>query len=97
MKRCASYKVADITLQLIGDVEELLQELDAFFFNYQHVDCLYTIFKYRFSGRTVVKSGQICDSVQREVPLNHQISGCGQNAQNNKKEILVEKIQKNIC
>ena len=31
--------------------EELLQKLDAFRFNYQHLDCLYAIFKYRFSGK----------------------------------------------
>ena len=39
---------------LIGKIKELLQELDAFSFNYQHVDCLYTLFKYRFSGKIVV-------------------------------------------
>ena len=30
---------------LIGDIKDLLQTLDAFCFNYQHVDCLYTLFK----------------------------------------------------
>ena len=30
---------------LIGNIKELLQKLDAFCFNYQHVDCLYTLFK----------------------------------------------------
>ena len=33
---------------LIGNIKELLQKLDASCFNYQHVDCLYTNFKYRF-------------------------------------------------
>ena len=36
---------------LIGNKKELLQKLDAFCFNHQHVDCLYTLFKYRFSGK----------------------------------------------
>ena len=38
---------------LIGNIKELLQKLDAFCFNYQHVDCLYTIFKYRFSSKAL--------------------------------------------
>ena len=33
-------------VNLIGNIKELLQKLDAFCFNYQHVDCLYTLFKY---------------------------------------------------
>ena len=35
----------------IGNIKDLLQKLDAFCFNYQHVDCLYTLFKCRFSGK----------------------------------------------
>ena len=31
-------------------IEELLHKLDTFCFTYQHVDRLYTLFKYRFSG-----------------------------------------------
>ena len=46
---------------LVGNNEELLQKLDAFCFNYQHVDCLYTLFKNRFSGKSVVKSAQRFD------------------------------------
>ena len=36
---------------LLRDIENLLQNLDVFRFNYQHVDCLYTLFKYRFSSK----------------------------------------------
>ena len=43
---------------LIGNIKELLQKLDAFCSNYQLVDCLYTLFKYRFIGEIVIKSGQ---------------------------------------
>ena len=31
---------------LIGDTKELPQKMDAFCFKNQHVDCLYTLFKY---------------------------------------------------
>ena len=48
---------------LLGNVQELLKKLDTFCFNYQHVDCLYTLFKYRFSGKTFAKSGQLFDNV----------------------------------
>ena len=51
----------------MGDTDELLQELDAFCFTYQHVDCLYTLFKNRFSGKVVAKSGQVFDRVQKAV------------------------------
>ena len=48
---------------LIGIIKDLLQKLDAFCFDHQHVDCLYTLFKYRFSGKLlsrVDKSLIIC-------------------------------------
>ena len=60
---------------LIGIIKELLQKLDAFCFNYQHVDYLYTLFKYRFSDKIVVKTEQIFDSVQRAVHFDHQNRG----------------------
>ena len=41
---------------LIGNIKELLPKMDAFCLNYQHVNCLYTFFKYRFSGKIIVKS-----------------------------------------
>ena len=60
---------------LIGNIKELLQKLDAFCCNYQHVDSSYTLFKYRFSGKIVVKSGQVFDNVQRAVHFNHENRG----------------------
>ena len=40
---------------LLGNVEELLKKLDTICFTYQHVDCLYTLFKYRFDGKVIAK------------------------------------------
>ena len=57
---------------LIGEIKVLLQKLDALCFNYQHVGCLYALFKYRFSGKYVVNSRQFFDIVQRPVHFNHQ-------------------------
>ena len=55
---------------LIGNIKELLQKLDAFLFNYQHVECMYTVFKYRFIGKSVIKSGQVFDNLRRAVHFN---------------------------
>ena len=60
---------------LLENVQELLKKLDTFCFTYQHVDCLYTIFKYRFSGKNIAKSGQVFDNVQRAVDFNHRNKG----------------------
>ena len=60
---------------LIGNIKELLQQLDAFCFNYQHVDCLYTIFKYHFSCKIVIKGGQLFDKLKRAVHFNQENRG----------------------
>ena len=57
---------------LKGNIKDLLEKLEAFCFNYQHVDCLCKFFKYRFSGKTVVKRGQLFDNLQRAVHFNEQ-------------------------
>ena len=54
---------------LLGNVQELLKKLDIFCFTYQHVDCLYTPFKYRFSGKVIVKSGQVLITCNEQLTL----------------------------
>ena len=60
---------------LIGEITELLQKKHAFCFNYQPVDCQYTFFKYQFSGKYVVKSGQVFEIMQRRADFTHQNKG----------------------
>ena len=60
---------------LLGNVQALLKRLDSFCFTSQHVDCLYTLFKYRFSGKVIAKIGQVFDNVQRAVHFNHRNKG----------------------
>ena len=81
---------------LIGNIKELLQNLDAFYFNYQHVDCLYTLFKYRSSGKIVVKRGQIFDNLQRAVHFNQQNRGVYRMPTIEKKRLLREKYKKHL-
>ena len=76
---------------LTGDIKHLLQKLDGFCFNYQQVDCPYTLFKYRFSCQLDVKSGQIFDHVQRAGQSNHQTRGLDGKASILKKRLLRKK------
>ena len=81
---------------LIGNIKELLQKLDAFCFNYQHVDCLYTIFKNRLSGKIVLKSGQLFDNLKRAVHFNQQNRGVDRMPSITQKRFLRKKY-KIIC
>ena len=81
---------------LIGKIKDLLQKLDAFCFNYQHVDCLYTFFKYRFSGNIIVKSGQLFDNLQRPVHFNQQNRGVDRMPSIAKKRPLRKKYKKHM-
>ena len=76
---------------LLGNVEELLKKLDTFCFTYQHVDCLYTLFKYRFSGKVIAKSGQVFDNAQRAVDFNQRNKGVDRMPSLAKKRLLRKK------
>ena len=81
---------------LIGNIKELPQKMDAFCFNYQHVDCLYTLFKYRFSGKAVLKSGQLFDNLQRAAPFNQQNRGVDRMPSIAEKRLLRKKYKKHL-
>ena len=73
---------------LIGDTKELIQKLDVFCFTYKHLNCVYTVPKYHFSGEIVAISGQLLDNVQRAAPFNHQNRGVDRMANIAKKWLL---------
>ena len=75
------------------DNDEFLQKFDAFCFKYQNVDCMYTLFKYRFSGKTPARRGQVFDNVQKAVYFKEK-QRRGQIAQHCKKETVEKKIEK---
>ena len=81
---------------LIGNIKELLQKLDAFCINYQHVDCLYTLFKYSFIGKIVIKSGQVFDNLQRAVLFNQQNRGVERMPSIAKKRLPRKKYKKHL-
>ena len=79
---------------LLGNVEELLKYLDTFCFTYQHVDCLYTLFKYRFSGKVLAKSVQVFDNVQRAVDFDRRNKEMDRMPSIAKKRLLRKKFKK---
>ena len=81
---------------LIGNVEELLKKFDTFCFTYQHVDCLYTLFNYRFSGKVIAKSGQLFDNVQRAVDFIQRNKGVDRMPSIAKKRLLRKKYKKHL-
>ena len=81
---------------LLGKVEKLLKKLDTFCFTYQHVDCLYTLFKYRFSGKVIAKSGKVFDNVQRAVDFNQRNKGVDRMPSIAKKRLLRKKYKKHL-
>ena len=88
--------VCEYYIELLGNVQELLKKLDTFCFTYQHVDCLYTLFKYRFSGKLIAKSGQVFDNVQQAVDFNHRTKGLDRMPSIAKKRLLSEKYKKHL-
>ena len=81
---------------LVGNVEELLKKLDTICFTYQHVDCLYTLFKYRFSGKLIEKSGQVFDNAQRAVDFNHRNKRLDRMPSIAKKRLLRKRLKKHL-
>ena len=81
---------------LLGKVEELLRKSDTFCFTYQHVDCLYTLFKHPFSGKNFAKSGQVFDNVQRAGNFNQRNNGGDRMPSIAKKRLLRKKYKKHV-
>ena len=81
---------------LLGNVQELLKKLDTFCFTYQHVDCLYTFFRNRFSGNVIAKRGQVFDNVQRAVDFNQRNKGVDRMPSIAKKKLLRKKYKKHL-
>ena len=60
------------------------------------MDYLYTLFKYRFSGKIVVKSGQLFDNLQRAVHFNQQNRGVDRMPSIAKKRLLRKRYRKHL-
>ena len=80
-------------ITLLREVEELRHILDTFCFTYQHVDCLYTLFKYPFRGKSIAESGNVFHNVQRAIFFNQRVSRVDKKPAFVKKEALEKKAQ----
>ena len=96
MRKCALCFLLNCRFQFLshGILEELLQKLYLLCFTYQHVDCFYTLSKYQFSGKIVVKIGQVFVDVQRAVYFNQKYRGVGRMHSIARKRILRKMYRK---
>ena len=58
--------------------------------------CLYTLLKYRVSGKVIAKSGQVFDNVQRAVDFNHRSKRVDRMPSTVKKRLLRKKIKQHF-
>ena len=91
------YPLVNIIYYYLETLKSYSQEkLDSFCFTYQHVNCLCTLFKYRFSGKVFAKSGQVFDNVQRAVDFNQRNTGVERMPSIAKKRLLRKKYKKHL-
>ena len=81
---------------LLGEIEELLHELDTFCFTYQHLDCPYALFKYRFSGKVIAKSANVFDNVQRAISFIKGNRGVDRKPSIAKKRLFRKKFEQHF-
>ena len=65
LKNC-SYHIILIS----SSINELLQKMDDLSFQYQKVDCLYTLYKHQFFGYTMDEAGLVFTQLKRAVQHN---------------------------
>ena len=92
MKNCKFH----ILLIAAKNLKDLLVKQDRACFTYQHVDCSYTLFKFRFSGNVLEKNGEILDSVERAVTFNKLNKGVDKMPSIAKKRLLRKKFKKHM-
>ena len=59
---------------LISDsLEDILEKLDIFFYTYQTVDCLYTLFKHQFYNTVVIRKGNVFNQLVTAIKHNNDL------------------------
>ena len=81
---------------ILGSIEQVLKKLDTFCSTYQHVDCVHTLFKYRFSVKFIANSGQVFDNVQQEVDFNQRNRGADRIPSIAKQRLLRKKYKMHL-
>ena len=70
--------------------------MDTFCVTYQHVDCVNTVFKYRFNGKSTAMSGNVLDKVQKAIFFNQRIRGVDKMPIIAKKWLLRKKFEQHF-
>ena len=60
------------------------------------MDCLYTLFRYQFSGKVIAKSGQVFENVQEAVDFSQRKKGVDRMPSIAKKGLLRKKYKKHL-
>ena len=82
---------------LIGSsFDQILQRLANFHFTYQIIDCLYTLYKYRFYSNVISSTGEVFNQLDRAVHHNLKWKGAEQNAKCCKEKTVTLKIQTSL-
>ena len=79
--------------KLLGDTDELLQKLNAFYSTYQYLDCLYILFEYQLSPKTVAGKGHVFHNVRRAVYFNKNNGEVNKLSSLTKKAMVIKKYK----
>ena len=92
------FDLLKVSLFFKRDDEDLrvAKEIGNLRFTCHHAECLYTIYRYRFSGDIFAKIGQVFDSVQKVVPFTLQKRGMDVFRSFAKKETTGKKYKKQL-
>ena len=72
---CCSVPNCKFHILLIGSsMDQILQRLDKYQFTYQIVDCIYTLYKYRFYSNIVSSRGEVFNQLNQAVEHNLKCS-----------------------
>ena len=74
----------------------MLPKLDTPCFTYQHVECLYTLLKYRFNGKIIAKSGNVFENVKTAFSFNQRNRGVEKLPSIAKKKLLRKKFEQHF-
>ena len=84
---------------LIGSsFDQILQRLGNFHFTYQIIDCLYTLYKYRFYSNVISSTGEVFNQLDRAVHHNLKWKGAEKMPSVAKKRLLRKKFKRHyLC
>ena len=85
-------------LLIDSSFDQILQRLGNFHFTYQIIDCLYTLYKYRFYSNVISSTGEVFNQLDRAVHHNLKWKGAEKLPTVAKKRLLRKKFKRHyLC